>query len=106
MKKALVIAESGHTVNLREQPSKASRVLVQVPVGTEVDLYEEGDTWSKVVYQGKDGYMMTDFIIPVADTEPAPPDEEPPADGFVDIRLPEDVAFALLEALEGVLGHG
>ena len=110
MKQAIVVAEQGTTVNMRAQPSKASPVLKQVPLGEIVDVYEEGPEWSKISYNCTDGYMMTEFTVPVADTEPpeeapgVPPEE--PGEGFVTLKLPESVAFALWEALDGVIGHG
>lgn len=109
MEKALVIADQGKTVNLREQPSKASRVLYQVPVGELVDVYEEGSEWSQVGYQNYKGWMMTMFTVPVGESdppeeEPGNPPENPQEPGYVKIR--EDLALALWEELDGIFGRG
>lgn len=105
VQKALVVADQGSTVNLRAQPSMTAAVLVQVPIGSEVDLYDEGDEWSKISYNGQNGYMMTKFLIPVAgdvppegippdDTEPQEP-VEPVEPGTITITLDSDLAYAL-----------
>ena len=108
VKKALVYAANGKPVNLRAGQSTSAAVLIQVKVGEEVDVLEEGATWDKVKYQELTGYMMNEFLTIVADGG----DDVPPEDGgeggsgFVTIKLPEDVALALLEVLEGTLGKG
>ena len=110
MKKAIVFAENGKPVNLRTQPSMYSTVMIQVPVNTELNLLEEGAEWSKVKYSELTGYMMTEFLIPVADDEPGetePGEAEPqPGQGMVRLEIPEDLAVALWEALDGVVGRG
>ena len=59
---AKVVASSGSTVNLRASKSTSSTVLAQIPVGTIVDITEKGDDWCGVLYQGRQGYMMTKFL--------------------------------------------
>lgn len=61
--KATVHADQGSSVNLREKPSTASALVARVPVGTVVDVTEKGDSWSKIKYNGKTGYMMNQFLI-------------------------------------------
>lgn len=111
MTQAIVVADQGSTVNMREQPSKASRVIEQVPIGEIVDVYDEGAEWSQIGYKGKKGYMMTMFTVPVAGDPPedAPPDETEPVEpggDMVQIIMPMSVAVALYQALDGVIGHG
>ena len=109
MQKGLVIADSGKTVNLREKPSKTSKVLMAVPVGTEVDILEEGETWSNVQYKDMTGYMMSQFIIPVAnfdfpvdDTQEKPNDESA-ITGKVNVTLNESTALLLLDSLPEII---
>lgn len=112
MYEALVIADQGKTVNLREQPSKAARVLVQVPIGDVVDVINEGSEWCQVSYKEYNGYMMTMYTVPISGDAP-PEDQEPgqtepaePGEGLVTIQMPADMAVALWQALDSVVGHG
>lgn len=113
VEKALVIAERGNTVNMREQPSKAARVLAQVPVGETVDMLMDGDEWSKIIFNGQGGYMMSNFLVPVAGDVPpddVPPDETEPlpptGENYVTIKFPEDLILGLYEVLQGAIGKG
>lgn len=63
---AIVVAQSGSTVNLRSSKSTSSSVLVQVPLGTEVPVLDHSDDeWWQVTYNNNTGYMMTEFLQPV-----------------------------------------
>lgn len=109
MIKALVIASQGNNVNLRAQPSKTSQVLIQVPLNKEVDLIEEGPVWSQVQYQEIKGYMMSEFLMPIGEVDNGPVEGEPgmpDGGGYVTIRMPEDLAYALWEILDGTVGRG
>ncbi len=78
MQDAIVIAQTGKTVNLREQPKKSARVLEQIPVGTVVQVIcEAGAEWYQLDYKGRVGYMMREFLVlkPEEDEEPEIPDE-------------------------------
>lgn len=58
---ATVTASSGSTVNLRPGASKSGKVLMKVPVGSEVTVLEVKDSWAKVEVP-MTGYIMTDFL--------------------------------------------
>lgn len=50
-------------VNMRNAPSKSTgAVLVKVPHGAKVTVLVPGSTWSQIKYNGKTGYMMTQFL--------------------------------------------
>lgn len=49
-------------VNLREEASISSDVLMQVPHGTQVTVLIPGDTWVKVRYEELTGYMVASFL--------------------------------------------
>lgn len=49
-------------VNLRSRASKTSSSLARINSGTQVSVMIPGDTWCKVKYNGKVGYMMTYFL--------------------------------------------
>lgn len=58
---ATVTASSGSTVNLRSGSSKSGKVLMKVPVGSEVTVLEVKGSWAKVEVP-MTGYIMTDFL--------------------------------------------
>lgn len=62
----LSLAESavirGGALNLRKEPSKSATVLGQYPTGTWVEVLEAGIDWSRVSVDGKEGYMMSQYL--------------------------------------------
>lgn len=58
---ATVTASSGSTVNLRPGSSKSGKVLMKVPVGSEVTVLEVSGSWARVEVP-MTGYIMTDFL--------------------------------------------
>lgn len=50
------------TVNLRAEPSRTGKILVQIPYKTELEVEYVDSTWSKTTYNGKTGYVMTEFL--------------------------------------------
>lgn len=59
---AKVVAESGSTVRMRSEASSSSSTLAKVPLETIVDVVEELNGWKQIVYEGKTGYMMDEFL--------------------------------------------
>lgn len=59
---AIVYAESGKTVNMRKAPKSTASVVMEVPIGATVVVFEKGDSWSQIQYRDKSGYMMTRFL--------------------------------------------
>lgn len=60
---AVVTAANGKSVNLRAEPTKKAKVLIQVKVGEEVKLEPEPESaWEYVSYKGKTGWMMREFL--------------------------------------------
>jgi len=66
-KLAVVVAESGSTVNFRKKPSTASVRIAKIPLGTTVEILQPGETWAAIKYQGKTGYMMAKFLDIIGD---------------------------------------
>ena len=65
---AMVVASSGKTVNLRMKPSTITgRIVARVPLLTKVEVLEPGETWCRVKYGTKTGYMMAKFLDIVGD---------------------------------------
>ena len=58
-----VNAPGGTTVNMRQKPSKSAPLVERVPDGTEAELLESLDGWSRIRCRGRTGWMMTEFLV-------------------------------------------
>lgn len=93
---AIVYSEDGNPVRMRKAPTTASETIVKVPKGAQVEVTESADGWSTILWNGKRGYMMTDFLRVIGMTPVEP--EAAPADGYT-ITLSASAAAELLSAL-------
>lgn len=84
-------ADSG-SINLRSGPSKAAGRIDRVPSGSTIHVLEEGTDWHRVRYEGKEGYMMAQYIHRQTDE----------STDTVSIILPKDAARSLKAALEKI----
>ena len=50
------------TVNMRAEPNRTAKILVQIPYRTSLEAEYVNSEWSKVGYNGKIGYVMTEFL--------------------------------------------
>ena len=93
VEKAKVVAKSGSTVRFRSDMDISSHILMQVPVGTIVDVNEKGSYWCKISVNGITGYMMSEFLDFSVDE---------PQDEFVKIKKVDllDIYNALGEMLK------
>lgn len=66
---AKVTATSGSTVNMRQSPSSAAKVITQIAVGQVVDVISAADEWSTITWNGKSGYMMSKYLQKVDGSE-------------------------------------
>lgn len=65
---AIVVADNGLPVKMREYPSTDCRTWVKVMCGTEVTIVEPGEKWAKINACGRTGwYMMSQFLDVVGD---------------------------------------
>ncbi|MBO4876763.1 MAG: SH3 domain-containing protein [Ruminococcus sp.] len=64
-----VAVESGD-LNLRKEPNTTSKIIAGIPKGTQLDIYESGTAgWYKVLYDGFVGYVSTDYIKKIPDSD-------------------------------------
>ena len=49
-------------LNMREKPEKVSKILARIPDQTAIEAEKENEIWSKVIYNGQVGYVMTEFL--------------------------------------------
>lgn len=52
---------SSSGLNLRQDASTSSQVLAVIPTGTYVDLLQDSGSWLKIKYNGKTGYISSQF---------------------------------------------
>ena len=86
---AVVVAQNGKTVNMREEPG--GKVMAKVPVGDVVDVLDESTGWRRILYHSNVGYMQEAFL------QTYHPDD------MVTITVHRDVAAGLFNALAGVM---
>ena len=68
-----VTSSNGAGVNFRSSPMKGNNVIGFYEVGTKAGMIERGTTWSKISIDGKEGYMMTQFLTKTKpDPSPGP----------------------------------
>ena len=59
---ARIVTQSG-ALNVRKKADSKSVVVTQVPNGARVELVEATLQWSSIVYQGKTGYVQTQYLV-------------------------------------------
>ena len=96
--KGTVTAMSGSTVKLRQKPGTDCPVYRDIPVGTELEIVDQRENWSKCICSGLTGWMKNEFIrtggeedLPVA---PEPSVSEDPGQ-FVDPASDPELEQAL-----------
>lgn len=68
-----VVSQNGAGVNMRSGPSKGSRVIGFYAYGTKGGMIHPGTVWSMVTIDGRQGYMMSQFISKTAPKPPVTP---------------------------------
>lgn len=64
-----VVSSNGAGVNLRSGPSKSHKVIGFYEYGAKGGMIEPGTVWSRITIDGRNGYMMSQFL---SKTPPAP----------------------------------
>ncbi len=59
---AIAKSPNGKVINLRKKASTGADLVDQVPSGSSVEILESGNTWSRVKWKNKTGWMMTEFL--------------------------------------------
>ena len=57
-----VRSSNGGPVNLRRRASTKTSLMARMPVGSKVTVISSGSVWTRVLYDGKDGWVMTKFL--------------------------------------------
>lgn len=90
---------TGGGLNMRAAPSKSGRLITQIPDGSLVTVDEYGPAWCRVEWNGKTGYVMTEYLDAPASAPAGPPAN---ADGQTAGQL-LDTALAALEQLKTMI---
>ena len=103
---------SGSTVNMRKQPSKSAELREQVPVGSTVEVIEDQGQWCKVAYDGKIGWMMSNYLEYL--NQDGQPDTD--AGGYYAVTLTADqvetinaaltTAQNMIDSIGSIIGRG
>jgi uncharacterized protein YgiM (DUF1202 family) len=64
-----VMVQTTRRVNLRTEPNTDCEVVTVLEAGTLLELQEESDGWAFVVYDEQTGYVSTDYITAIEQTE-------------------------------------
>ena len=75
---AIVYSEDGNPVRMRKAPTTASETIVKIPKGAQVEVTERADGWSTILWNGKRGYMMSEFLRVIGMVEPPDNGNEDP----------------------------
>ena len=59
----------GGALNMREQPSKSSERICQIPDGTVLMITDEALEWAKTSYTGRVGWVMKTYLEKVGDPD-------------------------------------
>ena len=57
-----VTSSNGGAVNLRRRASTKTSLMARMPVGSRVTVLYAGSVWTRVLYEGKDGWVMSKFL--------------------------------------------
>ena len=84
---ARVVTEKG-SLNLRKEPKSNAKVLCTVPQNDRVVIIEPGETWSRIVYEGIQGYAMTRFLSVETKAVPTAPPAALPIEPMRALSIP------------------
>jgi len=59
---AFVNTAGKRTLNFRSTPNTGNNIIGQLPSGEALLLINRGDTWCEVIYNGRQGFVMTSFL--------------------------------------------
>lgn len=75
LRQVMVLQPECETLALYAEPDAAAAVLAEIPGGTIINVAEIGAGWSFAVYNGVEGYVLTDKIALMDDGMITPEDE-------------------------------
>ncbi len=79
---ATVVTPNGKSLNFRRTAASGNNIIGTIPHGAQVGVLSRGNVWSRVGHGGKEGYVMTSFLVfagASATQTPAPSPSPSPA---------------------------
>lgn len=70
-----IVVSDGNPVKVRSKPSKLAAYIDKLPAGTRVNVVESAGSWSTIEYDGKHGYMLSEFLQSEHTSETEEPNE-------------------------------
>ena len=92
---------------MRAKPDTKSTIIARVNIGETVTVMDELAGWDQVRYNGKTGYMMTDYLL----FDQEAPDEQEDTDDTVTVKRADletwaDVLEEMARDIREAFGHG
>ncbi|MBR3016624.1 MAG: SpoIID/LytB domain-containing protein [Clostridia bacterium] len=84
---AQVTTEKG-SLNLRVQPKSGAKVLCAIPQYDQVIVLDQGNDWSKVIYEGIEGYVMTKYLTFTSISVTPPPSPAAVTETMRELSMP------------------
>lgn len=56
------VKTAGSALNMRQSPSTSAKIITKIANGSTVTVVEKGEKWTKVKYNGKTGYVSTQYL--------------------------------------------
>jgi len=75
---ARVTTASG-TLNMRKRATTSAGIITTIPRNEVIEVAEKMGTWTKVIYNGREGYVMTTFLTFLENSTVTPPAPEEPS---------------------------
>ena len=102
---ATVWSENDLPVNFREKPSKKGTLIEKIPLGETVTVLSRDGDWCRIQWNGKTGYMMTEFLAFEGGQDPADDsgDDFVPGDADDGERIPLYFTRRELQTMQPVL---
>lgn len=67
---AVVVTPDGNPVKLRSTPSTDKPYIAKIPNGDTVQVFADAQGWAKIIWQGRAGYCMSQFLRHDGQPEP------------------------------------
>lgn len=75
LRQVMVLQPEGETLAMYAEPSSSSAVVAEIPGGETIQVSEINADWSYAIYNGAEGYVLTDKIALMDDGMITPEDE-------------------------------
>lgn len=83
-------------LRMRKEANTTSEIITYLYIGNEVEIIEQADTWYKIKYQDKEGYVRSDLIDVKEETPVIASAEKPVAEENKETtKTPEEISYPI-----------